>query len=65
MLRNSVPKALKLLGEEEAEESAIMADYFNTFFDFQNVASFSAGKLDIYSRRLIQVERTFISEYAK
>ncbi len=37
-------KALKLFGGEEAEETAIMADYFNKFFDCLNVASFVAGK---------------------
>ena len=38
-------KALQLFGGEEAQETAIMADMFNKFFDCLNVASFTAGKL--------------------
>ena len=39
-------KALKLFGGTQAEETAIMADHFNKFFDCLNVSNFDAGKKD-------------------
>ena len=37
-------KALEFVGGDEAEESAIMAEQFDKFFDCLNVGSFTAGK---------------------
>ncbi len=44
VLSNSVSKALTLYGGPQVEETAILADHFNKFFDCLNVSSIDEGK---------------------
>ena len=43
VLSNSVSKAMLAQGKEETQETAIIVDMFNKFFDCLNVTNFSAG----------------------